>query len=339
MISGGKSVAPAAVLYHGEAEWAGKCMLNESVCAELMEQQIDLDILPSDVFTDRERYGTDTTAGLSVNGNGYKVFIIPYAEYITEAVARFVIEAGKKGYPVIFVEDCPSGISDLWEDDREVIQALRESGARTVALKELARTVRELGLAEISIAPACKQLRYYHYEKEDALFYVLNNESTARTYKGELVLPFAERFGQEDVALYEAMKNRLYRVPVRAQGDGLHVGLEVAPYEEVVLVLEKGIGAGDLPVWKKPRTVVKALEGPWKTAVAEALQYPEFTAVGEMGALRSFGEVKPDFSGFIAYENTFTLEKPECEGDSGGNVRQQAGAPAKSIREGVPKSG
>ncbi len=309
VINDGRSVAPAAVLYHGEAEWAGKCMLNESVCAELMENQIDLDILPSDVFVKREHYKTDTTKGLSVNGNVYRVFIIPYAEYITEAVARFVIEAGENDYPVIFVEDYPSGISDLWEDDRELVQAVKESGARTVALGDLACTVREMGLAEISIVPEYKQLRYYHYEKEDAVFYVLNNESTGKTYAGEITLPWGGQFEQEDVVLYEAMKNRLYHVPVRVEGDRLYVDLQIAPYEEVVLVLEKGIGNRDIPVWKKPRTVIKAVEGPWKISVAEALQYPEFTAVGEIEILRSFGELRPNFSGFIAYENTFLLEE------------------------------
>lgn len=314
MISDGKSVAPVAVLYHGEAEWAGKCMFNETVCAQLMEDQIDLDIIPSDVFVKKEQYRTDTVAGLTVNGNTYQAFIVPYAEYITEAVAHFVIEAGKKNYPVIFVEDYPTGISDVWGDTSELIREIKASGARVIALGELSDYIRKQGLAEISVTPQYKQLRYYHYEKEGAVFYLFNNESVSKTFKGEVTLPCKtvygeEVFGAEDVVLYEAMKNRLYQIPLRADSTGLHFALELGPYEEVVLVLEKGIADQTLPLWKKPLSTVKTLQGPWKVSTVEALQYPDFTDAGSMETLESFAKIDPDFSGFIAYENTFTLKE------------------------------
>ena len=58
LISDGTRITPAAILYHAEAEWAGKYMLNQKPAHELMDKQIDFDILPSDVFEQRDKFGT-----------------------------------------------------------------------------------------------------------------------------------------------------------------------------------------------------------------------------------------------------------------------------------------
>ena len=76
-----------------------------------MENQIDFDILPSDVFSEMDKFNTSFDGQLHVSSETYKTLIVPYAEYITRDVARFVAKAVETGFEVIFVDEHPSGIA------------------------------------------------------------------------------------------------------------------------------------------------------------------------------------------------------------------------------------
>lgn len=58
LTSGGHRIAPVAVLYHAEAEWAGNCMLTQKPARKLAESQIEFDCIPADVFAEPEHYQT-----------------------------------------------------------------------------------------------------------------------------------------------------------------------------------------------------------------------------------------------------------------------------------------
>lgn len=58
LTSGGHRVSPVAILYHGEAEWAGKAMLSQKPARVLAEAQIEYDCIPCGVFAEPERYRT-----------------------------------------------------------------------------------------------------------------------------------------------------------------------------------------------------------------------------------------------------------------------------------------
>lgn len=72
LIGGGRIATQVAILYHGEAEWAGRCMLMQKPARLLAQRQIDYDFIPSDVFVQRERYRTKLDGGLAVNAQRYK---------------------------------------------------------------------------------------------------------------------------------------------------------------------------------------------------------------------------------------------------------------------------
>lgn len=99
LISGGRRRALVAVLYHGEAEWAGKAMLTQKPARRLCEAQIGFDCIPTDVFAEPEHYKTGIGSTLRVNTQEYKALVIPYAEYVTEALALSVAELKKQGCP------------------------------------------------------------------------------------------------------------------------------------------------------------------------------------------------------------------------------------------------
>ena len=52
LISGGKAVIPAAILYNAEADWAGDFMYMQKPAIQLYDHQIDYHIVPADIFMD-----------------------------------------------------------------------------------------------------------------------------------------------------------------------------------------------------------------------------------------------------------------------------------------------
>ena len=301
LINGGLHVAPAAVLYHGEAEWTGKCMFNEMVACELMEHQIDLDIIPSDVFASPEKYKMTFDSELKVNGEKYQVFIVPYAEYITKEVADFVLQAAAQDFLVVFVNDYPSGICN-WDElqSQELIAKIKVSRTVVIGLDDLSRYLREKQLVDLVIEPEFKQLRYYHYEKKGCTYYLINNESIGKVFEGKIHVPVTGK-----VVLYDGMADRLWQVESKKVSDGTDIFLKLKPFELVVIVFDEDLDTASLPKWSQNLNKSTSLEGKWKVSVAEALEYPNYHYVTDMEPLSNFGKVLPDFSGFICYEKEF----------------------------------
>ena len=112
-------------------------MFNEKPTRELLEHQIDFDIIPSDVFQCPEAFNMKFDGKLHVNGECYKCLVIPYAQFITEAVAKFAVNASKAGFEVIFVNQFPQGICGISsEDSKHLIEIL--GLCKTVKLESLA---------------------------------------------------------------------------------------------------------------------------------------------------------------------------------------------------------
>ena len=110
LLSDGHVETPVAILYHGEAEWTGKCMLMQKPARVLLDHQIDFHFVPSDVFAEREFYKTEIGESLVVNGKEHKLLLIPYAQFITNEVAQGIAELLRKGGKVAFIDALPDGI-------------------------------------------------------------------------------------------------------------------------------------------------------------------------------------------------------------------------------------
>lgn len=105
-ISGGKHIAPAAVLYHAEAEWGGKYQPFEEVVKLLMQNQIDCEVVWSDILKDREK-SSMKDGMLQINGESFRVLVVPYAEYLPHGLIERLRELAEEGLPVIFLKDYP----------------------------------------------------------------------------------------------------------------------------------------------------------------------------------------------------------------------------------------
>ena len=106
--SDGRHIAPAAVLYHAEAEWAGDYMNCARPIKIMTQDQIDCDIIPQDVFTMKDVYRTEYKAGaLKVNDEEYRALVIPYSEFITRELALAISELD---IPIAFIDKAPSEV-------------------------------------------------------------------------------------------------------------------------------------------------------------------------------------------------------------------------------------
>jgi len=275
-------------------------MFLQKPARQLLEQQIDFDVLPSDLFAEMGAFQASFDGLLRVNGETYRALAVPYAEFITTAVARFAAQAAAAGFPVLFIEALPAGVCDCADpaESAALITGLR--GCGVVKLGELTAELRARGIPEIRVEPAFAHLRYYHYIKDGQDAYMFSNESPGQTFSGEAWLPVPG-----PLSAYDAMDNLLRPLECAESGGGTRVRLTLRPYESTVLVAEK---FEELPKRAFPSGAQRLeLNNPWTLSIAAAKEYPNFHDAQVLDELHSAGKLWPDFSGFMRYETRFVL--------------------------------
>ncbi len=294
LISGGRRVTTAAILYHGEAEWTGKYMLMQKPARLLAEHQIDYEFIPADIFTETDHYRTDLSAGLEVNGKRYKALVVPTAEYISADFARAAGSLQRLGFPIFFLESLPRGI---YNGDKALLAEIKD--CRVVPLSGLVSALDTAGVPEIAIAPASDRLRVLHYVNGSDIFYLVNE--AASPYRGQVSLPVSG-----SVYAYNAWENRLETVSAAPSKNGTALSIHLEPYKSLIVVcddvepqaLGEPLSAGGQEI---------ALPSTWQRSLCTSLAYPRFTQAKSVTLPDNLAKEKPKFSGFARYENEFTL--------------------------------
>ena len=305
LISGGKPAEQIAVLYHGEAEWTGKCMMMQKPARVLAENQIDFVYLPSDVFEERDFYKTEISDRLTVNGLDHRLVIVPYAEYLNKACAEGLAEFIEKGGQVIFIDALPSGIA-TGEKLPEAIQK-----AKVLTLEKLKNEVVSLGLTDAVITSASKDIRIFHYTGKYDLYYVVNEDS--KPYTGTVRLP-----DWTQVTAYDPWNNQVYRP--KNINDGFVLSLD--PHQSVIylrgsleelretFIPEFGANTTDEPL---PALIARAADRQslkeFDLSVCTSLNYPNFGTVKHITKPEGYEKTDRKFSGFIRYETDFSASK------------------------------
>lgn len=290
LLSSGPRKAPVALLYHGEAEWAGEAMLDQKPARALMEAQIDFDIIPCDVFSEREHYQASLGGGLRVNGREYAALVVPYAQFVPEALARGVEELAGSGTEVAFLEGLPQGIS---QGDPSARAALEK--ARVLPLEELAEHFRSLRTAVFQ--PEDPWLRAAQIQGDSDVYFLVNEGEKA--WEGEIVLPQAGPcYG------YDPYENRVFALNAR-EGDGaVRISAKLEPFHSLTVVF----GQADVPLdrpWKVSSQAQPLTE--WKRSQCEGAEYPRFQGEKSVALPDRLAEEQPEFSGFVRYETSFRL--------------------------------
>ena len=308
LISGGKAVIPAAVLYNAEADWAGESMYLQKPAIELYDHQIDYHFVPADIFTE-EKYETQCGRTLSVNGQEYSVLVIPYMEYIPKAVLSGILKLCSSGFPVVFSEALPSASVEDGKKD-ELLGAVKEladaEGSKLCVcpVAKLSEVLKEAGIFDAVLSPESRRVRILHYEGDEKFYYLVNE--AAESYSGTVELP-----SEGPWTMYDAWENKICGVY-----EGAKIPVVLDPSKSIFLV------AGDYAPDEKKEEIArenlffqqaKAVdfsEG-WTRSICKSIEYPDFRDAKEISLPDQLAEEKPEFSGFVRYEKEFTAEEKD----------------------------
>lgn len=230
LMDGSLHVAPVALLYHAEAEWAGEYQPFHKPAKVLATNQIDYDVIPCDALTDSHYKPGIEDGQLRINREHYRALVIPYCERIPKSAAKFIIEARGKGLPVYFVDALPNGYcEELGCIDERV------SSCKTANLNELASALRNDGIFDIEVSAHEHFLRYNHFVKDNMHIYMFHNEEPAKSIETTVTFPMAL-----PLRVYNAMDNKLEPAEVVYEGGRSKVRLSLGQYESVIYVFSSG---------------------------------------------------------------------------------------------------
>lgn len=278
LISNGEAETPVAILYHGEAEWAGKAMFMQKPARICLEHQIDFCFIPADAFADKEFYNTSITDVLTINQRQFKVLIIPYAQYITPETSFAIKELVDNGGKVIIIDNLPDGLTN----GKELPEWIAES--MVVRMEELWMNIKMYHMVQLQ--PENNRIRVLHYRGIENLYYLFNEGDSL--YSGEVIL--AE---SEEVCAYNPWKNQYEDIE---QKDN-KVTVNIYPNESIFIVEKKDKKV--VPTLVLRGTPQKQTE--FYMSECRSIDYPKFTN-RKKRSLESYDRIKPNFSGFIRYE-------------------------------------
>ena len=328
LISGGVRIVKAAVLYHGEGDWTGETMTDDAIGHVLYDHQIDYDIIPQDVFADRDAYRLSIEPHtLKVNTQCYQVLLIPKMQFITKALADAIVELRSKGIPVLFVEGVPEGICDTpvspctgsytrtklpdtdpgsldqcCQDRKETDKALLNKAvlaAQIVSLRDLPQEIKKAGAIDVTITPANDRIRVLHYLHDDCseIFYLVN-EGTEK-YTGSISLPVKEKVFYS----YDAWHNKIFPFDDT---------VEIEPRKSVILVADTQMPASlSESIDKLSLGTARSFLGSWKRSICHSVDYPSFGEKKNVSLPDRLEEEEPLFSGFVRYEAHFEAKAGE----------------------------
>ena len=298
LISGGRRIVSAAVLYQADGEWSGKAMLDQKVLRELTERQINADIVPADAFSKREAYHTDFTNGFCVNTQKYAALIVPFTQFIGIETAAAIQELTERNVPVIFVQALPEGMYN----SRERIGDYLEK-ATVLPLEDIADYIYENGLGEISPSQKSFRLRYLHYQKEEDLFYFFNEDDKA--YHGDVTLPV-----DSVLYAYNAWDNRMEKALYERKNGKTVLHLSLEPSGSLMVITAKAELEAAAPITEKMKVCGKTdISDNWRRSICRSLEYPHFQNEKTVALPDRLYDEKPHFSGWVKYRKTMTLSK------------------------------
>jgi hypothetical protein len=307
LLSGGTHVAPAAVLYHAEAEWSGDYEPFEKVVKVLARRQIDCDVMPMDLLVD-ETAASVQAGCLHVSGERYSALVIPYAERLPERLITAVTDMARQGLPVLFSRSFPSD-STQGGGERLLAELRAEANCCAGDLINLPDLLAKRDLLEVTASSTQEDLRVYHYrhlkpEPEEIFFLTNENRSQPLATQLRIRLP-----GYGRPVVYDALQNRVIAsTPVETDG-WWELPLRLEPYNSLMVAFGPvGLTASE-SVLDRDLPIRQALETGWQVQACRAAKYPQFqpVSIAELGNAAVPGKL-PTFSGTLRYAARFTLD-------------------------------
>ena len=275
MLDGGKCAAKVGILYHAEAEWAGKAMLMQKPARILMDHQIDFLFVPGDSLTDTEFYQSSLTAPFCVNGHDFEVLIVPYAQYLPEKILDALARLKAAGQQLLFIYGLPDSAAEGTPIPPEL------QTAQVVDLDDLLKNIPNRIAQDVVIQPWSDRIRVRHYYGEKEVYFLVNESGDV--WSGSVILPEGKR-----IYVYDPWTGQNH--PACQTGNA--VAITVKPNHSRMLVVGR---TPDDAVAEISLTGEKTRLESFRISTCAALDYP------------NFGQTVPGkrFSGFIRYETEF----------------------------------
>lgn len=305
LLSGGIHVAPVAVLYHAEAEWAGTAMPFQVPLRILMQHQIDCDVIPCDTLLN----DAEVVRGyLKIHQETYQALVIPKCSSLPENLIQRLVELANSGLKVIFIDNPPEISLKGSQARKAPLKLTSHTLIYTTSLSHLITTIRSLIHPDILTSDEQPYLRCYHVRHLESEVYFLTNEHPIHSIKTRVSI-----WNKGPALVYDAFTNQIHPLAYEAIEDRLEFPLHLPPYNGVIIIT--GIlckpyldhpGQPSEPGWLQEIPI----HGPWTIAIATAKEYPSFRLYRDACELMdlSRSEAIPTFSGTIRYDTTFELE-------------------------------
>lgn len=282
-----REVIKVAILYHGEAQWyQGEFQKFQTPGGELARHQISYDVIPSDVFSNPEFYQTDTSKGLSINGNIYEALVIPASAALPQAVLGFLKAAEQTGFPVFFCDRMPCVIAESGK-------AWQSTYGTIVKTAELSSHLDKVVCRDLYIDGNHPDIRYAHFTCDEGEYYFIVNEGK----KAKLTISFPY---QKEVYSIDIMRNNLWRMNAVSEKEGSACAFTMEEWESRLVYLSDE----RLPQAQTQEALVrKELQARWSVLLEDGTAFETDTLMNINGA-----DLFPKYTGKIVYEATVQWE-------------------------------
>ncbi|MBQ6053290.1 MAG: hypothetical protein IJL30_08420 [Clostridia bacterium] len=274
LLKTGNPVPEAAVLYAAESDWMGRCAPPEDVAEPLARKQIAYDFIPADVFSRPERYDTDLSDGLCVNGRKYRSFILPSCEFRAPCVENAIPSLEKNGVKVF--------------------------DANTVNPWDIPEKLENLGLKSVNIYPENPDLRVLHVSGEYGIYMFVNEGK-------EIWQGYADVPSKGECMIYDAWENGLRRIKSEKNGDKTRLYFTAEPLHSVIVLF--GYTPSEKDFLPEPFDGEEiSLNDGWKRSICRSIDYPDFKDEKSVSLPDSLAAEMPHFSGFAKYERKVDIK-------------------------------
>lgn len=305
LLSGGRHVASVAVLYHGEAEWAGDYEPFEKVVKTLAKAQIDCDVLPADILTDDNIVVLDTEK-FQIYQENYNAMIVPYSQNLPWKLLKMLNTMADYRIPVIFIKGYPMGSCDAGQQSELLLKQLRENKSCLVKQNsELTECLTEMDIWDVKVNTKEPDMRCYHYVQNEGDIYFFTNEGIRKAIRTQVI------FRRNEVPVcYHPMDDKIYEINWRREGKTIIIDLYLEPYESMFILFLKKELDGIFPGKRLDPSCFQRqlpIDGSWEVSKAQAEEYPNFRLEPKVKGLGNIAvpDVLPNFSGTLLYRVSF----------------------------------
>ena len=276
VLYGGVHQAQVAVYYNAEAEWSGGAnMLQQDVCRYLTQHQIDFDIIPQDTVYE----ATVENGLLRVNQETYQALVVPYSQYLPQALLTAFEKMAQKGLRIIFANEFPDG-AELPHCEKIALERIADALPSGIVLEN-----------------ANPYLRYYHIKRNGKDAIMLWNEDHFNEYDSYITFPCGS-----DAVVYDAWKNRVYAPQKRGEA----VRIKLAPDEAQILCFNGELSAEEAFDYRD--NIMSAIDLDWHISACRAGENEYFVLpeTKTTNLIRALG----NFAGKLRYETVLQIENP-----------------------------